>query len=72
MVIRITSRLTTGQSQRLRRYAARSDAYAQWSVAHVGRSTYAPRHAEEWSSLHSCARHLMVVAGSTFSYELSA
>lgn len=82
MNITITSRLTPSNGSRLRRAAAKcwmnfdgdQNAFCKVSAA---KNTYSPiREMEERgmniSHAHAVARHMMVVAGQTFDYELSA
>ncbi|NBW10785.1 MAG: hypothetical protein EBR82_22435 [Caulobacteraceae bacterium] len=70
--IKIGSKLTPTQAQRINR-KARHEGY---SFVKVGRKEYALRHdcipEMEVSYLHSEARKMMVIAGTTFRYEICA
>tara|TARA_R110000868_G_scaffold103483_1_gene284967 strand:- start:3517 stop:3747 length:231 start_codon:yes stop_codon:yes gene_type:complete len=76
MKITITSKLDTASAARLRRRAAKN--FNTYNSAHVtfykcGRNQYecADPDADKQTA-HATARRMMVIAGQTFDYELSA
>lgn len=69
MTIKITSKLTASENQRLRRRAWRSldGDVSPVAFRRVGAGEYAPLHETD---VHAVARHMMIVAGRTFAYEV--
>ena len=70
MTIKIESKLTANQAARLRRRAKLDHS----EFSHVGRNEYCTTNDEieemQVSHLHATARKMMVVAGTTFRYEI--
>lgn len=78
MTIVITSKLTSNQSQRLRRAASANDIASDphyRAFVRAGTRRYAPLHAAqgretERDHAHNVARHMMTVVGTTFEYRI--